>query len=510
MSHPEPHKTKKLVCLSVKDKLKILKLLDDGETRKNIYSKFNCSAPTVSRIIKQKDTILKVAAQNQNLLRKRQRTGAQKQVDKSLSIWFKDMRSKNAIITGPMLMDKAKSFSLMLDVDFEPTNGWLDRWKKRENIQFKKLCGEKNSADTVAANAWLENVWPDIRQNYDPDDIYNADESGLMFKALPTGSLVNRTEHPSGMKLPKDRITILFVSNSTGTDKMIFCIGKSRNPRCFNKNTIPVKYYANTKAWMTSNIWTMIMQDLDNTFKAKKKKVLLIVDNASCHKLECDVNLGNIKIDFFPPNATSVMQPLDQGIIHCFKAHYRRCITKKQLLHLDNGESLSDFSKKINLLIALKMIKRAWWMVTPLTIKNCFRKAGLTFNSDEEVEVEPVDEENNFPTAIREEIDYLVNIDQDLPCFGDMTDEDIINEAALQFEELGDNRSASENDSDVEILGFQKPTLQEAFKSLGVLKQFSDGDIELELILDEIEYKMMNCHFKSLSQTKIDDFFKRK
>lgn len=166
-----------------------------------------------------------MAAQNQNLLRKRQRTGAQKQVDKSLSIWFKDMRSKNAIITGPMLMDKAKSFSLMLDVDFEPTNGWLDRWKKRENIQFKKLCGEKNSADTVAANAWLENVWPDIRQNYDPDDIYNADESGLMFKALPTGSLVNRTEHPSGMKLPKDRITILFVSNSTGTDKMIFCIG---------------------------------------------------------------------------------------------------------------------------------------------------------------------------------------------------------------------------------------------------------------------------------------------
>ena len=43
-------------------------------------------------------------------------------------------------------------------------------------------------------------------------------------------------------------------------------------------------------------------------------------------------SLTNVKAHFLPPNCTSVIQPLDQGIIHAFKYIYRKLIVKFILL----------------------------------------------------------------------------------------------------------------------------------------------------------------------------------
>jgi hypothetical protein len=50
------------------------------------------------------------------------------------------------------------------------------------------------------------------------------------------------------------------------------------------------------------------------------KQALLLMDNFSAHELAVEqlkesMLLTNTRVMFYPPNATSIYQPLDQGII---------------------------------------------------------------------------------------------------------------------------------------------------------------------------------------------------
>ena len=46
--------------------------------------------------------------------------------------------------------------------------------------------------------------------------------------------------------------------------------------------------------------------------------VLLLVDNAGGHSV--DLHHEGVQIEFLPPNTTSLLQPMDQGVIRAFKA----------------------------------------------------------------------------------------------------------------------------------------------------------------------------------------------
>jgi hypothetical protein len=58
----------------------------------------------------------------------------------------------------------------------------------------------------------------------------------------------------------------------------------------------------------------------DQQMRIKGKKALLLIDNFSAHELAIEQlqesnSLIHTKVMFLPPNATSIHQPLDQGII---------------------------------------------------------------------------------------------------------------------------------------------------------------------------------------------------
>jgi hypothetical protein len=69
---------------------------------------------------------------------------------------------------------------------------------------------------------------------------------------------------------------------------------------------------------------------------------------------------------------TSFVQPLDAGVIRCFKAHYRRSFCLRAL-ELDKAGETDVY--KINLLEVMMMAKKAWDEVSAETIRNCWRHA---------------------------------------------------------------------------------------------------------------------------------------
>ena len=162
-------------------------------------------------------------------------------------------------------------------------------------------------------------------------------------------------------------------------------IWKTLNPRCFkrvNKKTLPVEYHANKKAWMTSGIFENWLKKFGKHMGCKGRKVLLFLDNATSHS---DVQLCNVKLKYLPANTTSILQPLDQGIILAMKRKYRKTQLRYIITQMERSKEKdsSHRLKEINVLKAIYWIKQAWNDVKCDTIAKCFKKCGFVDNTTE-------------------------------------------------------------------------------------------------------------------------------
>jgi hypothetical protein len=161
------------------------------------------------------------------------------------------------------------------------SEGWFHRWKKRENIVYKRTYGEQKDADFSTAENWLKTEWPKFTSEYTPNNVYNADETGLFYRALPEHSYLFKNENAKGCKISKERITILCCASMSGKKQKLLVIGKSKNPRCFKSvKCLPVDYYANTNTWMTSVIFNEWLIKWD---KQLNNKTVLLIDNCPAH-----------------------------------------------------------------------------------------------------------------------------------------------------------------------------------------------------------------------------------
>lgn len=87
--------------------------------------------------------------------------------------------SGSKMVSGPFLMHKANSFARELGVPenkFQCSNGWLECFKERHGITFKKVCGESKSINLMLdkMKEWNERL-SSILAEYSTDNIFNAD-----------------------------------------------------------------------------------------------------------------------------------------------------------------------------------------------------------------------------------------------------------------------------------------------------------------------------------------------
>ncbi|XP_066253571.1 tigger transposable element-derived protein 4-like [Euwallacea similis] len=268
---------------------------------------------------------------------KKIRNPVRQNVDQALLRWFEIQRSENTAISGPVIKAKAEDLSRGLQGDdFKCSTGWPERFKTRHNTNFGKFSGEAGDVDRQVILKWLDD------------------------KIIPDRTLKFRGEKRVGGKQSKLRYTVWVCANTIGSEKYnLLVIGKYKRPRCMkNVKSLPVIYKSNTRAWMTSVIFENYLKNWDKNLRRQNREILLQVDNCAAHSKT--LHLTNIRLEFLPPNDTCVVQPVDQEPFN------------------------------ITILDSIKIIDQSWNEVTPTTIANCFRYAGLVksteeFDSDDEL-----------------------------------------------------------------------------------------------------------------------------
>ena len=103
---------------------------------------------TVGDILRQKNKWLQVPADSSNILR--DRAPKFKKLEESLFLWFCQASSQNAVISEPILLEKAKYFGEHLNIteeEFKYSSGWLANFKKRYDISKRVIVGEAQGAD---------------------------------------------------------------------------------------------------------------------------------------------------------------------------------------------------------------------------------------------------------------------------------------------------------------------------------------------------------------------------
>ena len=147
-----------------------------------------------------------------------------------------------------------------------------------------------------------------------------------LWLQIPEKTLVSGREEAKGFKKSKDRVTLMACVNISGSIAMpIMFIHKSANYRCFKnlKEYLSVHYYLKNswmdsmlfKSWFFDNFVPHCCSSLRKI--GLREKALLLLGNAPSHPSSETLVTEDqqIRCVFLPPNTTSFIQPVDQGVL---------------------------------------------------------------------------------------------------------------------------------------------------------------------------------------------------
>jgi len=233
-----------------------------------VEEQFNMTVSTgfVSGLKKRKRDVFErfLGSSDHEGAKKKDRKSSVVHLNKVLALWVTEKERQRAPLTDTLLTEKAKELgpSFELPNNFNYSSKWLLNFKKSVGMSCRALHGEGAAANLSGVKLARERL-PDILQGASLEDIYNMDETGLLYRTLPTRAIM--TSKRKGGKCAKDRFTLNLFANASGSDVFLQAIGTAAKPRCFGKNFVPernlrIPYYSNKKGWMTGILFNKIIR----------------------------------------------------------------------------------------------------------------------------------------------------------------------------------------------------------------------------------------------------------
>ena len=407
---------------------------------------------------------------------------------------------------------------------FKAGTGWLKRFKDRHGVRALAIQGESLSAADDNIESFKMKLAEIIEEgDLTLNQVFNCDETGLYWKLLPNKTLVSaREKEAKGFKKPKERVTIMACTNATGSIKFpLVFIHKSENPWCFkniDKSDLPVDYYSQKSSWMDMRIFTewlhtkfvsrcrreMAKRDLSH-------KALLLMDNAPSYPDSLQSDDKRITCLFLPANTTSLIQPLDQGVLEKVK----RCYKRDLLLCMLNAEDsdsrtrFEDLSKTLSIKDAVFMSAKCWDEVGESTIVKSWSKLLSIPTSADELQQEDPGEDietllnsYNVPAQEREE---WIAADANDPGYHEYTEDEIIK---IAREEISGEQKEEEDEEEIDEQTVTHAQACEAAEILlKYLEQQPDIPVSSTILLNGLLMQAVRKRASSLKQTKLDNYF---
>ncbi|OAF71879.1 hypothetical protein A3Q56_00347 [Intoshia linei] len=114
------------------------------------------------------------------------RTVKNDKLEKAVLIFFDNSRQNNIPISGCLMKQKGLLYAKIMGIiNYSASDGWLTKFKRRNSISFKQICGERKSVNMDLVNDWKQNVLNSIIQGYTDENIFNADEFALYYECMP-------------------------------------------------------------------------------------------------------------------------------------------------------------------------------------------------------------------------------------------------------------------------------------------------------------------------------------
>ena len=173
-----------------------------------------------------------------------------------------------------------------------------------------------------------------------------------------------------------------------------------------SRDSLPVLYANQSNAWVNATLFTnWFHQNFVPTVQEKLREIgcepksVLLLDNCFAHPDEEELISADGKViaKFLPPNVTSLIQPMDQGVLVAIKRRYRRKILEELVCQDNNGTSLVNFLRGIHLLKMSEMIAASWNEIQPKTLRLSWRKI---FPLEDDDDDDDDDDDNNQESPV--------------------------------------------------------------------------------------------------------------